>query len=99
MMMWLTDLNQHNFLDPTDDGIKQADFVTGAAKKAKVRQEGWIDIRDIWSSIGFQEAVRAASAEWENEEEVKNVMEEESEEKVVKKEEGDGNVYLLHRIK
>uniref|UniRef100_A0A8R1UJ34 Pseudouridylate synthase 1 homolog n=1 Tax=Pristionchus pacificus TaxID=54126 RepID=A0A8R1UJ34_PRIPA len=70
MMMWLTDLNQHNFLDPTDDGIKQADFVTGAAKKAK-------------------EAVRAASAEWENEEEVKNVMEEESEEKVVKKEEGD----------
>lgn len=37
MMMWLADLNQHNFLDPTDDGIKQADFVTGAAKKAKVR--------------------------------------------------------------
>ncbi|GMR32431.1 hypothetical protein PMAYCL1PPCAC_02626, partial [Pristionchus mayeri] len=35
MMMWLSDLNQHKFLDPTSEGTEQTDSVTEAAKTAQ----------------------------------------------------------------
>ncbi|GMT32940.1 hypothetical protein PFISCL1PPCAC_24237, partial [Pristionchus fissidentatus] len=82
MMMWLSDLNQHNFLDPTDDGSKPAEFVTGAARMAKEAERAASAERE---ANGGEEMEDGGRGEGEGEAAVDEVQQEGNEVKVDEK--------------